>query len=965
MTNDGSFAVINLPEGMTLSDIAENKGFRKYHDRILLDYNGYCIEVSETNGEAEVRANYQVNDPMYPQQTYLDYLNIGDTWNVTRGLNSDGEKVTVAIIDTGIDTDHPEFKDADGNSIISSKAYDATNDKVVDQYDISVIEDTNGHGTAVAGVIAAQMDEVGTAGLAPGVELLVIKCEADEAGQFKSSADIVFAIYYAIEQDVDIINMSLGGDGGSDMEKALQLAVDSDIICIAAAGNDSTDMPHYPAAYSTVIGVGALAADCWEIYGINSDIMAPGTVLTTSNDGGYTYKNGTSMAAPMVSAATALYVSQNKYVTYEALKADLLAAGKDLGDQGEDKYYGFGALDIHAFVRQEKGVITYDYCTEDIASTNQVFVRQHTIQTVPEPERESIVFDDWYYDKAYTRVFDYDAWYSTEFVEDITLYAKWVNEDDEDASVYNYRTLSDGTIEITSYKGKRRYLTIPNEIDGKTVSSIGANAFAGNSRLREVTYPEGLVYIKSGAFNGVNKVRDVTFTGTKLVEIQEKAFFNCTSLRKLDLPESVQKIGESAFSGCTAMSTVNISENSSLTSMGGFAFSQAAISHFYLPQNVSADGFDGSVLAFCPNMRGISVHSGNHAFTVSGSTLYKADKSAIVYYPAALTGTYTVANGVVGIGTYAFSGFEGVCQITIRRNSKMKGIILAGGAGTRLYPLTMVTSKQLLPVYDKPMIYYPLSTLMLAGIKDILIISTPTDTPRFESLLGDGSQFGVNLSYKVQPSPDGLAQAFILGEEFIGNDACAMVLGDNIFYGNGFGKILRAATENAEVNGRATVFGYYVPDPERFGVVAFDENGEATSIEEKPKNPKSNYAVTGLYFYPAGVDKKAKEVKPSARGELEITTLNEMYLHEGKLDVQLLGRGFAWLDTGTMDSLVEAADFVQMIEKRQGIKISAPEEIAFRYGWIDKEKLLESAERYGKSPYGIHLKAVAEGKVRG
>lgn len=295
----------------------------------------------------------------------------------------------------------------------------------------------------------------------------------------------------------------------------------------------------------------------------------------------------------------------------------------------------------------------------------------------------------------------------------------------------------------------------------------------------------------------------------------------------------------------------------------------------------------------------------------------------------------------------------------------MKGIILAGGSGTRLYPLTMVTSKQLLPVYDKPMIYYPLSTLMLAGIKDILIISTPTDTPRFEALLGDGSQYGIKLSYKVQPSPDGLAQAFILGEEFLNGEAGAMVLGDNIFYGNGFSKILKAAVVDAEENNRATVFGYYVPDPERFGVVAFNENGQATSIEEKPLNPKSNYAVTGLYFYPAGVSAKANEVKPSARGELEITTLNEMYLNEGRLDVRILGRGFAWLDTGTMDSLVEAADFVQMVEKRQGIKISAPEEIAFRYEWIDKEKLLESAARYGKSPYGKHLQAVAEGKVRG
>lgn len=293
----------------------------------------------------------------------------------------------------------------------------------------------------------------------------------------------------------------------------------------------------------------------------------------------------------------------------------------------------------------------------------------------------------------------------------------------------------------------------------------------------------------------------------------------------------------------------------------------------------------------------------------------------------------------------------------------MKGIILAGGAGTRLYPLTMVTSKQLLPVYDKPMIYYPLSTLMLAGIKDILIISTPTDLPNFEKLLGDGSQYGISLQYKVQPSPDGLAQAFILGEEFIGGDACAMILGDNIFYGNGFGTILRSAAKDAG-NGKATVFGYYVNDPERFGIVEFDESGKAISIEEKPEQPKSNYAVTGLYFYPAGVSAKANRVKPSARNELEITTLNDMYLQEEILNVKLLGRGFAWLDTGTMDSLVEAANFVKMIEERQGITISAPEEIAFINKWITKEKLLESAERYGKSPYGQHLKAVAEGKVK-
>ena len=293
----------------------------------------------------------------------------------------------------------------------------------------------------------------------------------------------------------------------------------------------------------------------------------------------------------------------------------------------------------------------------------------------------------------------------------------------------------------------------------------------------------------------------------------------------------------------------------------------------------------------------------------------------------------------------------------------MKGIILAGGAGTRLYPLTMVTSKQLLPVYDKPMIYYPLSTLMLAGIRDILIISTPVDTPRFENLLGDGSQFGLSLQYKVQPSPDGLAQAFLLGEEFIGDEACAMVLGDNIFYGNAFRKALRAAAKDAE-GGRATIFGYYVNDPERFGIVEFDDNGKVLSVEEKPKSPKSNYCITGLYFYPKGVSAMAHEVRPSARGELEITTLNDIYLKKDLLDVQLLGRGYAWLDTGTMDSLVEASDFIQMIQKRQSIVISAPEEIAFINRWISKEKLMESAEKYGKSPYGAHLKAVAEGKVR-
>jgi len=293
----------------------------------------------------------------------------------------------------------------------------------------------------------------------------------------------------------------------------------------------------------------------------------------------------------------------------------------------------------------------------------------------------------------------------------------------------------------------------------------------------------------------------------------------------------------------------------------------------------------------------------------------------------------------------------------------MKGIVLAGGSGTRLYPLTMITSKQLLPVYDKPMVYYPLSVLMLAGIKDVLLISTPTDLPNFEKLLGDGSEFGINLSYAEQPSPDGLAQAFIIGEDFIGNDDVAMILGDNIYYGNGFTPILKEAAENAQ-KGKATIFGYYVHDPERFGIVEFDKDGKVISVEEKPQNPRSNYCITGLYFYDNRVVDFAKKVKPSARGELEITDLNRMYLEDGTLNVKLLGRGYAWLDTGTMDSLVEAAEFVQMIEKRQSIKISALEEIAYHNNWIDRQTLLASAEKYGKSPYGEHLKKVAEGKIR-
>ena len=618
------------------------------------------IEGDEVDEEILHVPNYDVTDEAYYLQTYLNYINIGDVWKNTLGTTTNGKKLTVAVIDTGIDTDHPEFFDADGNSIISSRSYNASSDQVVEMYDVSVIEDTQGHGTAVSGVIAAQMNGFGTVGIAPEIELIVIKCDTIEnSGEFKSASDIIFGIYYAIECDVDVINMSwgVGVEGFFAFASPLQLAVDSDIISIASAGNDSTDQPQYPAADGNTIGVGALRADSWEIadysnFGINSDITVPGTTYTASLGGGYTYKQGTSFAAPIVTAAVALYISQNEYVRYNELKADLLAACNDLGDLGEDELYGFGCLDVSAFILEEKGTITYDYCVKDLENTEQVFVRSHTIQTVPEPERDNMVFDDWYYDKAYTRVFDYDAWYTTEFVEDVTLYAKWVNEDDEGVSVYNYRTLSDGTIEIVKYNGKRRYLTIPDTINGQIVSSIGAGAFNYNSRLREVILPTGLVYIKDEAFSNVSNLRKVTFTGNQLIEIGSKSFEKCKTLTKISLPDSLKIIGEGAFAECSTLSEIEITQNSNLLNVGKLAFSKTNISTIYIPQYAN---FDGSMVAYCEQMRSVTFHNENKNYTVENSTVYNADKTILLYHPAVLSGEYTVANGIVEIADYAFA----------------------------------------------------------------------------------------------------------------------------------------------------------------------------------------------------------------------------------------------------------------------------------------------------------------------
>ena len=659
ITKNGRFALVTLPDGVMLADVAESRELRQYMADFSLDYNDFSVGTEETDvaEDGDIRANFQTDEPMYPQQTYLDYINIGDSWNVSMGQKSDGEKVKIAVIDSGIDTDHPEFMDADGNSVISLLSYDATDDIIVEADDLSAIEDEHGHGTAVAGVIASQINGSGIMGVAPDVELLVIKCDVDETGEFRSSADIVFGIYYAIEQNVDVINMSFSStELSTDLMNAVQLAVDSDIIPVAAAGNDSTAIEHYPAALETTIGVGALAQDSWGLgdysnFGENSDILAPGTTLTTTIGGGYGNEHGTSMAAPVVSAAVAIYRSQHPYATVEQVKNDLLAAGKDLGATGEDLYFGFGALDMNAFICEEKGIVTYDYCTENLKPTTQVFVKQHTIQTVPEPERGSIVFDDWYYDKGYTRVFDYDAWYTTEFVEDVTLYAKWNNEEDEGTSVYSYKSLEDGTIEIISYKGKRRYLTVPGEIDGMTVSSIGINAFAGNTRLREVVLPDGLKTVREYAFDGASRLRAVTFTGDVLERIEQRAFRNCTVLRKLDLPDSVVTIGSEAFVNCAALSAVGITNNSVLERIGEKAFSKTALSYLYLPSKVTE--FDGSVLAFCRNMRNVDIHSDNAAFVTQKGMVLSADGSALIYYPAAQTGTLNVPEGVISVADYA------------------------------------------------------------------------------------------------------------------------------------------------------------------------------------------------------------------------------------------------------------------------------------------------------------------------
>ena len=663
LTDDGSFAVLYLPEGMTIDDVYNND---EYSQEITEMTPDYYVSVSALNQElalnptgdksksetttysedsqpvskvTKARPDYAANDPDFSNQQYLDYINLKNTWNTTKGSG-----VTVAVIDSGIDTDHPEFAGR-----ISEKSYNASEDKIVKDYDMSVIEDEQGHGTEVAGVLAASMDNnEGIVGVAPGVELLVIKCNVTENGEFVRGSDAVFGLAYAIEADVDVINMSFASY--EDMySKYTELAVDSDIICVAAAGNDGSNMPMYPASLDSVIAVGAYDTDNETItdysnYGENVDILAPGTTYTTAIGGEYTIVSGTSMSAPVAAGAAALYRSAFGKTEFTDMKQLFEASSVDIGIAGEDYYHGFGEVDVYALVCEEKGKITYDMMTDEIANQTQIFVKGHTVQTMPEPEREYLVFDGWYFDPTCEDVCEL---YTNVFSADITLYASWVNEDD--GTAFNYAENSDGTMRITAYTGKRRYVTVPAEINGAVVTEIGENAFADNMRIRSVSLPDS--------------VRN----------IGARAFVNCVYIRSINIPDAVITINEEAFMGCVRMNAVNLSENSSLKTIGDRAFSMAGISEFRIPVGLISLGnrvFYGSTA-----IRKIKVADGNGSYMVKNSALYDNTGDELIYYPSGLSGKYIVDSSTITISDAAFAYSR--CEEVVMS----KGVISIGKEG--------------------------------------------------------------------------------------------------------------------------------------------------------------------------------------------------------------------------------------------------------------------------------------------
>ncbi len=631
ITADGSFATLTLPEGVTVFDVYENPDNRPHIKYLSLDYHASIHDVGllEESDDLRVPMRPQASpaDDAYSLQTYLDFLNMRDIWGTTHG-----KAITVAVIDTGIDTDHPEFVGR-----ISEYSYNASEDKIVKDWrledgacDWSLIEDEQGHGTAVTGVIAASMDGKGIVGIAPEVNIIVIKAECDKNGNFKRTSDLVFGLYYAIERDVAVVNMSFGSPMGSLFAEATQLAVDSDIICLAAAGNEGSAALTYPAADENVFGVGALADNSWELaaysnYGENVDFVAPGTVYTTLMGGGYGYMNGTSFACPVSAGIMALYLSQNRYSDFETAKELVYASCYDLGELGPDQYYGYGAIDVSALISEKRGTVTFNMMTDELDNTEQVFVYAHTLQNMPEPERLYAVFDGWYYDPQCTEEY---VWYEDAFFSDLTLYANWVNEDD--GIPYTYVELDDGTIEIRSYTGHRRYITIPDYIDGKMVSSIGEFAFAGNTRLREVSLPKYLRRIRASAFSG------------------------CSNLVYISIPDTVTRIEECAFFENLRLTQPVIGSESELSFLGDFAFSGCiSMREFTVPAKVSV--INGSVFKGNIALRSFEVDHRNQHFVAVDGVLFTKDQQILVCYPTALSGSYTLPQATREIGNFAFS----------------------------------------------------------------------------------------------------------------------------------------------------------------------------------------------------------------------------------------------------------------------------------------------------------------------
>ncbi len=628
---DGKFAKLTLRGDATIEDVYADRENREFLKEMTPDYQVRVSELTEEQeGDGErvpSRPQYSVSDSDYALQKYLDYLNMGTVWN-----NTQGQGITVAVIDTGIDTDHPEFAGR-----ISEYSYNATEDKVVKDYlladgsyDWSLIEDEQGHGTSVAGVIAASMNSGNIVGVAPEATILVIKAECNADGTFARSSDLVFGLFYAIEQDVSVVNMSFGSYGENIYKAAAQLAYDSDIICIAAAGNDGTSTEQFPAADPNVFGIGALEANGWELasysnYGDNVNFVAPGTTFTTKMGGEYGTVSGTSLASPAFAGVMALYLSRNRYTTFDEVEESLYASCYDLGDLGCDWYYGYGAIDASALILENRGKVTFNMMTDELENTEQIFIRDHTLQNIPEPERLYAVFDGWYYDPYFTEEYN---WYTDRFSSDLTLYAHWVNE--EDGIPYTYVELDDGTIEIRSYTGRRSYIKIPDTIEGKTVSSIGRDAFSGQTRLREVTLPSNLRKIGPYAFEG------------------------CSNLLHIEIPDTVTHIDEGAFYDNVRLSYVAFGQNSQLTGIGSQAFKNCAkLLRMELPSKLTV--FDGSAFEGTTNLIAYTVKTGNTSFVAKNGVLFNATGSTLVAYPAGVRGTYTIPASVRYIGNSAFA----------------------------------------------------------------------------------------------------------------------------------------------------------------------------------------------------------------------------------------------------------------------------------------------------------------------